>query len=126
MGTRPLIFEGEEIVPRRLLFELLKPLIDFPNDPRDLCLIRTRCAGVKDGRPAVITFELIDFYDPETGFSSMERMTGFPAALAAIMVAKGKLEPGAKPMEITMPTDEFIAGLLDRGFRVEQQVDWVE
>jgi len=125
-SEEPTTLDGQEIIPRRLLFDLLKPLIDFPDDPRDLCLMRTRCEGVKEGRPAVVTFELMDFYDPETGFTSMERMTGFPAALAAIMIAQGRLAPGARPMEIAMPTDEFIAGLIDRGFRLEQRLKWAE
>ena len=119
----PLVFEGQEIIPRRLLFELLKPLIDFPDDPRDLCVMRTRCEGVKDGIPCTLTFELLDFYDPGTGFTSMERMTGFPAALAASMLAERIVEPGARPTEIAIPTDAFITGLVERGFHIEQRME---
>jgi saccharopine dehydrogenase-like NADP-dependent oxidoreductase len=81
--------------------------------------MRTRCSGEKDGRPATLTFDLIDHYDPHTGFTSMERMTGFPAS---IMIAHGRLEPGARPMEVAMPTGEFMAGLAARGFQIGQRL----
>jgi len=121
-SEEPITFEGQQISPRRLLFDLLRPLIDFPDDPRDLCVMRTRCRGAKDGRPATLTFDLIDHYDPQTGFTSMERMTGFPASLGAIMIAGGRLAAGARPMEVVMPTGEFIDGLKARGFQIEQRL----
>jgi len=73
---------------------------------------------VQSGRRAAVTFELMEFYDPMTGFTAMERATGFPAALAMTLIARGKIAPGARPAEIAVPTEDFLAGLAERGIRV--------
>ncbi|MGQ9665934.1 MAG: saccharopine dehydrogenase family protein [Anaerolineae bacterium] len=116
----PIEFQGQRIVPRHLLFAMLKPLIDFPDDPEDLVVMRVRCSGEKAGRRASVTYELMEFYDPTTGFTAMERATGFPAALAMTLIARGKLAPGARPAEIAVPMEDFLAGLGERGIHVRQ------
>jgi lysine 6-dehydrogenase len=117
-SEEPIEFQGQRIVPRQFLFAMLKPLIDFPDDPEDLVVMRVRCSGVKAGRRAAVTFELMEFYDPVTGFTAMERATGFPAALAMTLIARGRVAPGARPAEIAVPTEDFLAGLAERGIRV--------
>ena len=47
-----------------------------------------RIKGIKDGRHAVAQVDLVDLYDEATGFTAMERTTGWHAAIVAAMVAR--------------------------------------
>ena len=62
-----------------------------PHDPiRDVCLIGPRHGGFKDGRQAIAQVDLVDRYDEATGFTAMERTTGWHAAIVAAMLARGE------------------------------------
>ena len=97
------------MVPRDLFHALFEPLVTFPED-RDVCAIRVRATGRKDGRPAEAIVELIDFYDEETGFTAMERTTGWDGAIVAGMMARGQTPRGAVPVELAVPPGLFVAG----------------
>jgi lysine 6-dehydrogenase len=71
--------------------------------------------GEKDGRPAEATVELFDSFDEATGFSAMERTTGWDGAIVAIMNAHGVTPRGVKPVEIAVPVAPFVAELRRRG-----------
>src|SRR5262249_34989707 len=87
-----------EVVPREVFHKVAAPKIDFPED-RDLVVVRVICRGMKDGKDVTREFDILDFHDEVTGFSAMERTTGFSAAIVCEMVAQGKVEPGAHPLE---------------------------
>jgi lysine 6-dehydrogenase len=60
--------------------------------------------GRKDGTAAQAVVELIDYYDESTGFTAMERTTGWDASIKAIMNAQGITPKGVKPAEIAVLT----------------------
>jgi lysine 6-dehydrogenase len=92
---------------------------------RDVCLIRARAAGMKDGRPATAQVDLVDRYDEATGFTAMERTTGWHAAIVAAMLARGEIAPGAAPLEIAVPAAAFVAEARRRGFAIAERIDFL-
>lgn len=64
---------------------------DLEKGEGDLVLLRSKVTGVKDGQTMTIEHELIDFYDPETGVTSMGRTTAYPCSIVAQMIARGDI-----------------------------------
>jgi saccharopine dehydrogenase-like NADP-dependent oxidoreductase len=59
---------------------------------------------------------IIDRHDDATGLSAMMRMTGFPAAIIARMLAAGQLDAvGACCQELIVPGRDMVAELRRRG-----------
>lgn len=67
---------GVEVVPRDVFHALFEPKVTFPGD-KDVVIIRIKAVGKKDGQDAEALVELIDYFDEETGFTAMERCTGW-------------------------------------------------
>ena len=70
-----------------------------PGEP-ELTVMRVTIEGRQQGRPMRHVWDLLDRYDPETGFSSMARTTGFTCAAAANLLLQGRYrETGVHPPE---------------------------
>jgi lysine 6-dehydrogenase len=113
--------DGQAVVPRHLYHRLLEPKITAPLI-RDVCVMRAVGVGEKDGRPARVTVDLVDRYDPATGFTGMERLTGWHAAIMMALQARGRIAPGAHRMEQAVKATEVMAELDRRG--IPQAVRW--
>jgi len=122
MDLDPVTINGVEVVPRDVLHACVEPRIRAADDERDFVIVRVKAVGEKDGRPAEALVELIDFYDETTGFTAMQRTTGWDGAIVAIMNAKGHTPRGAKPVEIAVPTQLFVDELKRRGFSLTEKV----
>lgn len=109
------------IRPRDLFQALYEPQVRRPV-MRDVCLIRARATGLKDGRPAAAQVDLVDRFDEATGFTAMERTTGWHAAIVAGMLARGEIAPGAAPLEVAVPAPVFVQQARLRGFGITEQV----
>jgi lysine 6-dehydrogenase len=109
------------IRPRDLFQALYEPRVRRPV-MRDVCLIRARATGLKDGRPAMAQVDLVDRYDEAIGFTAMERTTGWHAAIVAAMLARGEIAPGAVPLEIAVPAAAFVAEARRRGFAISERI----
>jgi len=110
--------DGKEIVPRDVFHRLIAPLITFDEDP-DIVVLRVE-VGNDEGLK--LRLEMLDFYDPETGFMSMERTTGFPAAMVVEMLARGEVPAGARPLEKVIPADLYASRLADRDLELRETV----
>jgi lysine 6-dehydrogenase len=117
----PVKVRSGRVIPRQLSHELITRKIDFPRD-KDLIVLRVTAAGKLAGRETRVTYDLIDFQDDKTGFSAMERTTGFPAAIVAHHLAQGKAPKGAIPLELAVNSDEFVADFKKRGFRLTERI----
>ena len=118
LETDPVDVDGLRVVPRDVLHTLLDPKIRAkPGDP-DLVIVRVLAKGRKDGRPAGVVVELIDRMDEATGFTAMERTTGWDGSLKAILNAQGITPRGAHPAEIAVPGPLYADELRKRGFSV--------
>lgn len=98
-SQEPVTVDGVRIVPRRLTGAVLTPLLQR-GDPADITVLRVVVKGVKAGRKAGWVFEMVDFYDPETKFTSMARTTGFTCSIIVGMVLRGRIAArGVAPLE---------------------------
>jgi lysine 6-dehydrogenase len=105
---------GRTVVPRQLYHRLLEPKIRTPL-VRDVCVMRAVGVGEKDGETARVTVDLVDRYDPVTGFTAMERLTGWHAAILMALQARGRVAPGAHRMEQAVAAADVMAELARRG-----------
>ncbi len=119
--TDPVLVAGQEVVPREVFHALFEPMVRIPGE-KDVVVIRIRATGKKAGRPASVTLNLMDWYDDDTGFTAMERTTGWDGAIVAGMMARGQTPRGAKPGELAVPPALFIEELAKRGIRVTTEV----
>jgi lysine 6-dehydrogenase len=110
-----------EVAPRDVFHALFEPKVTFPGD-KDMVLVRIKAMGKKDERDAEAVVELIDYFDEETGFTAMERTTGWSAAIVAAMMARGQIPRGAGGVETQVPARPFVEELVRRGLNVSQQV----
>ena len=62
--------------------------------------------------------DLIDRYDPATGFTAMERITGWHAGIMAEFIARGQVAPGVWPMERAIRASTFVEAARARGFDI--------
>jgi lysine 6-dehydrogenase len=123
---KPVSIGKTELIPRDIFHALYEPKVTFPNDPvksRDIVLVRVKALGRKNGRPAQALVELVDRFDEKTGFTAMERTTGWDAAIVAEMMAHGLTPRGAGGVENFVPAVPFMNELRRRGFHIKEIVD---
>ncbi len=118
---------GVEISPRAVTSNLF--LEKFAGDEPDLTVMRIEAwepekralLGLKKtGEPRrVLSFSLVDRYDPKTKMTSMMRTTAWPAAIVVQMMASGKIaKRGAVLQETDVPADAFLSAMADRGIDI--------
>jgi lysine 6-dehydrogenase len=117
----PIQVGDAEIVPRDLFHALYEPRVTFPGD-KDLVIVRVKALGVKDGQQAEALVEVIDYADERTGFTAMERGTGWSAAIVAEMMARGDTLKGAGGVETMVPAGPFVEELRRHGLNVTEKV----
>lgn len=118
---KPVRVGDVEVIPREVFHALFEPKV-VDHTQKDLIIIRVRAVGKKDGRDAEAWVEVIDYYDELTGFTAMERGTGWSAAIVAEMMAKGETPRGAGGVEKMVPPEPFIKALGERGIRVKWEI----
>ena len=123
--TDPVTVGDQEVVPRELFHALFQPMVSFA-DEKDVVVIRIRATGRKAGRRTEVVLDLMDFYDEDTGFTAMERTTGWDAAIVAGMMARGQTPRGAVPVELAVPSSLFVEELAKRSIQVKTQVKTLE
>ncbi len=118
---KPIRVAGNEIVPRDVFHALFEPKVVIPGD-KDLFIVRVKCLGKKSGKSAESLVEVIDYFDNKTGFTAMERGTGWSAAIVAGMMARGQAARGAGGVETMVPARLFVDELRERGISVKENV----
>jgi len=114
LDGNPIEIDGQKISPRDVVIELLGEKLQLGPEG-DILVMRVIVEGIKDGKEERHIFELVDYFDVETGYTAMARTTGFPAVLAARMIASDELpEKG-----VFFPEQLFI------GKRFERLVEWL-
>jgi lysine 6-dehydrogenase len=123
---KPVQIGKNQVVPRNVFHALYEPKVTFPNDAeksKDIVFVRVKAIGKKAGRPAEAVVELEDHFDEVTGFTAMERTTGWDAAIVAEMMAHGHTPRGAGGVETFVPAVPFMNELRRRGFHIKEKVE---
>lgn len=126
LEEEPVEIGGAKVSPRDVLHALVEPRIRATDVDRDFVIVRVKAIGEKDGRTAEVLLDVIDYYDEETGFSAMERTTGFHGAIVAIMNAKGITPKGVKPVEVGVPGSLFVEEMRKRGIEMTEKLTIAE
>jgi lysine 6-dehydrogenase len=120
LEVEPIEVQGVEVSPREVLHTLLDPKIRAKPGEPDMVIVRVIAKGRKDGLDAQVKLDLIDYYDEETGFTAMERTTGWDGSLKAILNAQGVTPRGVHPTEIAVTGPLYAAELRKRGFNLTE------
>ena len=114
-SQEPLEVGGCELRPRALLAHLWEERL--PKDRVDVCLIHVRARGKRGGVPAEARVQLVDHFDEATGFSAMEKLTGWHAAIVLELAVRGELPPGVIPIERALAPEAFLPHAEARGWK---------
>ncbi|HWR17240.1 MAG TPA: saccharopine dehydrogenase C-terminal domain-containing protein [Terriglobales bacterium] len=75
----------------------------------------------------VLSFTLVDRFDPATQMTSMMRTTAWPAAVVVQMMASGMIEKrGALLQERDVSAEAFLAAMAERGIEIQYREAFVE
>jgi len=117
--------DGARVSPRSLLHAVLEPKLAPEPGDKDMVIVRIKGYGKKDGRPAEAFVEVIDHFDSTTGFTAMERTTGWHASIMAIFNARGITPRGVKPVETAVPGPVFIEALCKRDIPFKEKITYL-
>ncbi len=110
----PVMVDGEPVKPRNVWYkvfgEFLAKFVDL-----DLCTIRAVGEGKKGGQKVRHQIDILDRQCEKTGFTSMERLTGFSMSIYAIEIARGNVSPGGVRYEQAVTGTRFVEELQKRG-----------
>lgn len=70
--------------------------------------------------------DLIDPFDAATGFTAMERTTGWDGSIKAILNTHGVTPRGINPAEVGVPDPVYAAELSKRGFSLTETLTIVK
>jgi saccharopine dehydrogenase-like NADP-dependent oxidoreductase len=124
----PIEVDGVMVSPRALVAKLLFPKWTFDPFEEDLTVMRVTVEGELDGVDTRFRWDLLDRLDPETGFTSMSRTTGFTATVVAAMIMEGSLASRGvfAPEQIATEDgflDRLMDGLASRGVNYEAHLE---
>ena len=137
-SSESILIEGRDLVPRRIVENLL--VEKLPAGEPDCVLIRVSLRGKpvqslvpKSGsklratrsRHALreLSYQLIDYYDPRTKLTAMMRTTAFPISIVAQMLCRGDVNHnryGVLRQETSLPPEVFLNELKARGICFER------
>ncbi|MEZ0326943.1 MAG: saccharopine dehydrogenase family protein [Fimbriimonas sp.] len=117
-GEEAIEVQGTQVIPRQLFYkvfgEALKKFEDI-----DQCIVRGIGIGILNGRRVQLQVDIHDKQCEKTGFTSMERLTGFSIAIHAIELAEGRLPPGALRYETALKGTRFLEEIQKRGIHLK-------
>lgn len=122
IGLETVEVDGQKVVPRHVLHALLGPQLYAKPGEHDLVIVRIIGRGLVDGGEREVVVDLFDRYDEATGFTAMERTTGWHAAIICAAQARGQTPRGGVPVELALPGSAFAEELRKRGF--DLRVNW--
>ncbi len=118
-GEEPVEVKGVSVRPKDLFCKVFGEHLARYADS-DQCVIRGVGMGISEGQPLTLQVDLHDKQDEATGFSSMERLTGFSLSIYSQAMAAGKVPIGCQRYEQAMTGSDFFAELGRRG--IEQRI----
>ncbi len=119
LDTTPIPVGGHDVSPRDMFIAVVDHRLRRPGSP-DLVALRVEVEGQTNGQPTRVRYDLIDYFDPETGVSAMERTTGYSLSITGLMQAHGRVPAGVRTPDQAVPAEEYIEELARRGVRIER------
>jgi lysine 6-dehydrogenase len=116
-SREPVAVNGSEVPPRELLLAVLRK--KAPSKPaKDVEALRVIVSGRRNGQKVALAMEMWAGYTTRPPFSAVARDTGFPAAVAAVMLGRGEIRrAGVEAPENAVLPEPLFAELRKRGLR---------
>jgi len=121
LGLEPITVGGQQVVPRDVFHALLAPQIQR-DDFEDVCVMRVKGKGRTKGKDVEVVVELIDRYDESTGFTAMQRLTGWHASIMLIAALNRRVRSGVVSVETAVPGKTVVDECRLRGFDIRETV----
>ena len=118
---KPVRVDGTQVVPRKVFNALFEPQVRV-DDVEDVCIVRANAIGNMHGRRTEAIVEVIDYHDGPTGFTAMQRLTGWHMSIVAAMMAKGEIPAGCVPLELAVPGESFVREARKRGLKIREEI----
>jgi saccharopine dehydrogenase-like NADP-dependent oxidoreductase len=110
-----------ELTPHEFLVKHLEPRLQYKDGERDIVAMRVIVEGRRGGRPARITYDMLDMRDLTTGLLAMNRTTGFSVSVIGQMVGGGEISKrGLLTPLRDVPYRRFIDELARRGITIRE------
>jgi len=127
-SSREIQAASGSVRPRDVTEALLFSAWQFEEGEPDLTVMRIVVEGAKDGTRVRHTYDLLDYYNPDTETSSMARTTGYTCTAMVRLVARGLWsDPGLATPEIVGRNAACYRSVLDhleaRGVHVFERVE---
>ncbi len=117
-NENPIDVRGVKVVPKDVFNAVFGPELEKFVD-LDMCAIRAVGVGKKGGKPVRLQIDIFDKQCEATGFTSMERLTGFSMAIFAIAMSHGEMATGAIRYENAMSGSKFCEEIQRRGVKLK-------
>ncbi len=129
--TGKMDIDGKEISPMEVTARLLFRKWKLEKDEADITVMRIVVEGEKDGKNIRYRYDLHDEYDQVSGVHSMARTTGYSAAMAVRLMAKGYFrETGITVPEMLGKNENnvlfILEGLKDRNIVYREKTETTE
>jgi lysine 6-dehydrogenase len=121
LGLDPITAGGTQVVPRDVFHALLAPQI-CRDEVKDICVMRVKSTGTTKGRHVEAVVELIDRYDEKTGFTAMQRLTGWHGSILMIAAVNNMVRRGAVSVELALPGKTIVNECRRRGFAITEEI----
>ncbi len=108
---KPLKTRSGEAIPVEMFHKLMGDALRDPND-KDMIIVRG-VGTAKDGKKMQI--DVLEKHDDATGFTAMERMTGYSTATYAAAIGNGEMKPGCLRYEEAFSGVRFVEEIQKRG-----------
>jgi len=128
IGSKPITYQGREIVPIDLFHELIYPIIKFDEDAgdRDITVLQVSASGKSGGLDIDVNYEMVDEYDEEHRVTSMAKTTGFTAAIIARILASGAVKKKGIQWPVRVIRgelfEELLSSLRERGVEITETI----
>lgn len=117
----------EDVSPYQMVDKLMGPQLQYQADEKDLVVMVNVFEGISGGRNTRLSVRLFIERDLETGLMAMSKGVGFPASIAAQMIARGEIsQAGILSPALHVPYEPFMAQLAARGVAMAETLETLD
>jgi lysine 6-dehydrogenase len=122
LSEEPVVGLAGPVSPYQMIDKLVGPQIQYRRNEKDLVAMLNVFEGKKGGRQVRLVSRLLIERNLETGLMAMAQGVGYPASIAAQMIAGGEIaDKGVLSPMKHIPCSAFIDALRSRGIVVEEE-----
>lgn len=123
LSDDPLKNLSDQISPRQFVAKIMEPLLHYDEGEKDIVAMYNEFQGIKDGQKMKIFSNLTIKRDLRSGLFAMNMGVGYPASIAAQMIAEGVItKKGVLSPAIDIPYEPFMMELANRGIHIDENI----